>query len=80
MFDEDMLKKASGRYLQCPFCGKRDWLKVRVAVKYDLLRQEKNSFYSVRCEACRMTYGEEADSPLYDSESALIADWNRRKY
>ena len=80
MFDEDMLKKAVGRYLHCPFCGKREWLKVRVAVKYDLFRKDKINFYSIRCEWCKMAYGEENDCPLYDSQSALLADWNRRKY
>ena len=80
MFDEDGLKRAGGRYLQCPFCGTRDWLKVRVAVKYDLLHKERNEYYSVHCESCQLTYGESWGEPVYESESELIAGWNVRRY
>lgn len=80
MFDEDGLKKANGRYLHCPFCGTRSWLKVRVGVKYDLLRNQKNEYFSVHCEVCQLTYGEVFGEPVYESESELIAGWNCRKY
>ena len=80
IFDEDMLSRASGRFLPCAYCGKRDGLKIRKATKYDFLARAKNCFFSIRCEECHMVFGEENDCPLYDSESGLIADWNRRAY
>jgi predicted nucleic-acid-binding Zn-ribbon protein len=80
LFDEDGLKKAGGRFLPCPMCGKREWLKVRVATKYDFHYMEKKEYFSIRCEDCKLTYGEENGEPIYESESALIADWNRRAY
>ena len=71
---------AGSRYLVCPFCGRRDDIKVKV-------RHSMNDYgfadqtVSLICTACNLTYGEDGDgNQMYDNESALIADWNRRRY
>lgn len=79
-YDSDGLKRASCIYKPCMKCGKRDFLKVRVASKYDFRYKETQNFYSVRCEDCKLIFGEEEGQPIYDSESDLIAAWNCRKY
>ena len=80
MFDEDGLKRASGIYKPCMKCGKRDWLKVRVATKYDFHYMDHKIYYSIRCEDCKLTFGEVDGEPVYESESDLIASWNVRRY
>ena len=80
MFDEDGLRKPKLIYQSCPMCGKREWLKVRTAAKYDFHYMEKKEYFSIRCEDCKLTFGEVDGEPVYESESDLIAAWNRRKY
>ena len=78
-YSTDMLGKAKPIYLRCPFCGSRDWLKVRT-VEWMNAHGEIDHLYSIHCLSCHMVYGEEFGAPLYESESALIADWNKRAY
>jgi len=79
-FESDSLCNASGRYLGCPICGERSWLKLRKMVTFDFNKTDKMTYYSIHCEQCKLTFGEVDGEPVYESESDLLADWNRRKY
>lgn len=68
LFDEDMLSKASG------------WLKLRTATKYRPIRRVEDKYFSLHCEHCKLVFGEIDAEPIYTSESALLAEWNHRKY
>lgn len=81
MFDSDYLSQANAKFKPCPFCQNgREWLKIRKVTKYNPLYRAEDKYFSIRCEACKMTFGEVEGEPVYESESDLIAAWNRRKY
>ncbi len=80
IFDEDMLSRASGKFLPCAYCGKREWLKLRKAVRYNPVMRCEDRYYSIHCENCHMAYGEENGEPIYETESDLLAKWNCRRY
>lgn len=79
MYESDMLKKAMPIYKGCPMCGHRSWLKVR-EVSWFSLKECLEHRFSIRCESCNLVFGEFDGVPQYATESALIADWNRRAY
>lgn len=80
LFDEDMIFKASGKFLPCAYCGKREWLKLRRATRYDPVKRIEDCYYSIHCEACRMSFGEVDGQPVIESESDLLSKWNVRAY
>ena len=80
MFDEDILYKAPAIFIRCPFCGRRENLKVRKATTFVYGGKARNSFYSIHCEACRLAYGEIDGEPVFETEIDLTAAWNVRAY
>lgn len=78
-YQVDMLGKAKPIYLRCPFCKNREWLRVR-RVEWLGAHGDLEQRFSVHCLSCRLNFGEVSGEPQYESESELIADWNRRAY
>jgi phage terminase large subunit GpA-like protein len=80
LFDEDGLHRAGRMYLPCAYCGKREWLKVRKATRYDPVNRTEDTYVSIHCENCRLAFGEVDGQPVFENESELIASWNVRAY
>lgn len=79
-YDSDMIYKAGPIYKGCMKCGKREFLKLRKASTFNPIERATQSYFSIRCEECKLTFGEVEGEPVFESESALIAAWNVRKY
>lgn len=78
---ETMTYHVGEKFQPCPFCGFSDDLTIKRTSKYIPSIQCLEYSYSIRCDYCDMTYGESSDgTQIYDTESELLANWNRRKY
>jgi predicted nucleic-acid-binding Zn-ribbon protein len=80
IFDSDMICRAGAMYKACPMCGRREHLKLRKAERFDQILKETQRYFSISCEACKLTFGEVEGEPVVESESDLIAAWNVRAY
>lgn len=78
-YETDGEYRASLLFLRCPFCGSKGWLYIR-KVSWFSVRNELETRYGLKCQNCKLAFGEEDGSPIYKSEGDLLADWNVRKY